>query len=60
MEGTMLTAEQKQLVEKLSLPHRVPNPVALFNFCTQAAELITELDKKLDQSQGKKPKKSKT
>ena len=60
MEGTMLTAEQKELVERLSLPHRVPNPVALFNFCEQAAELITELDKKLDQSQGKRSKKSKT
>ena len=56
----MLTAEQKELVERLSLPHRVPNPVALFNFCEQAAELITELDKKLGQSQGKRSKKSKT
>lgn len=56
----MLTIEQKELVERLSLPHRVPNPVALFKFCEQAAELIIDLDKKLDQSQAKKPSKSKT
>jgi len=60
MEGTMLTIEQKELVERLSSPHRVPNPVALFKFCEQAAELIIDLDKKLDQSQAKKTSKSKT
>lgn len=60
MEGTMLTKEQNELIKQLSLPHRVPNPVALFKFCEEAAELIVELDKKLDQSQAKKPKKLKT
>lgn len=56
----MLTKEQNELIKQLSLPHRVPNPVALFKFCEEAAELIVELDKKLDQSQAKKPKKLKT
>ena len=60
MEGTMLTNEQNELIKQLSQPHRIPNPVALFKFCEEAAELITELDKKLDQSQAKRPKKTKT
>lgn len=60
MEGTMLTTEQNELIKQLSQPHRIPNPVALFKFCEEAAELIVELDKKLDQSQAKRPKKTKT
>jgi hypothetical protein len=60
MEGTMLTNEQNELIKYLSNPHRVSNPNALFKFCEEAAELITELDKKLDQSQAKRPKKTKT
>ena len=56
----MLTTEQNELIKQLSQPHRIPNPIALFKFCEEAAELIVELDKKLDQSQAKRPKKSKT
>ena len=59
MEGTMLTTEQKELIKQLSQPHRISNPLALFNFCEEAAKLIMELDKKLDQFQAKKPKKTK-
>lgn len=56
----MLTTEQNELIKQLSQPHRIPNPVALFKFCEEAAKLIVELDKKLDQSQIKRPKKLKT
>ena len=56
----MLTNEQNELIKQLSQPHRISNPLALFNFCEEAAKLIVDLDKKLDQFQAKRPKKTKT
>jgi len=51
----MLTEKEQNLLMLLELPHRISNPRAMMNACTEAAATIKRLAAELDKLNETKP-----
>jgi hypothetical protein len=58
MENKMLDDKEKSLIMLLELPHRISNPMAMMQACTDAAALIKRLDAELDAKTESTPKRA--